>query len=385
MVAGARLHAERSYAPGVTAQRPPRLLAPDALRALATVFVIVIHTTHWFGGQFYYDLDLLARFAVPAFVVLTGLLLAYMYPPERMRVGSFLHRRFSRSLLPWMVWAPFFILFGIILSGDPKANLGAVWVFVYWGAGHLWFLLLIPQLYLVYLVWPRRALPAAVIALLLQTGFCFYRFFGPVPDGALNALVRDHAAQLFPYWIGYFGIGIAAGQWLRTHGESRTAHPRAVALTSAAVIGTGFLQVVRWPVGESLQSGTGAFLLPQEPIFVVSIAVLVFLVGPGILARGGRFAQAMQSISDNSLGIYILHPLFVFALGSHLLHGLLPFSGDPFPSTLPGFLILTAGGLVGAWIAARLISATPLAPIIGAPRRPLISSGRAMSGAAAAG
>ncbi|HEX3606297.1 MAG TPA: acyltransferase family protein, partial [Candidatus Dormibacteraeota bacterium] len=71
-----------SPAPAPAAPRPPlRLEGADALRALATVAVVVVHTCHWPRQDGGADLrawswvDLASRFCVPAFVVLSGLLL----------------------------------------------------------------------------------------------------------------------------------------------------------------------------------------------------------------------------------------------------------------------------------------------------------------------
>ncbi|MEA2672599.1 MAG: Acyltransferase family, partial [Chloroflexota bacterium] len=58
-----------------------RLEGADALRALAAVAVVVVHTCHWPLQDSGADLrtwawvDLASRFCVPAFVVLSGLLL----------------------------------------------------------------------------------------------------------------------------------------------------------------------------------------------------------------------------------------------------------------------------------------------------------------------
>ena len=60
---------------------PLRLDGADALRALATVAVVVVHTSHWplrdAGADLstWSGIDLGSRFCVPAFVVLSGLLL----------------------------------------------------------------------------------------------------------------------------------------------------------------------------------------------------------------------------------------------------------------------------------------------------------------------
>src|SRR5689334_22735727 len=88
-----------------------RHVGADALRALAALAVIVVHTSHWAlqdtgaDRTVWYRVTLLARFCVPAFVLLGGLVLAYRYG-ERKLDGAFLMRRARRSVVPWLAWAP---------------------------------------------------------------------------------------------------------------------------------------------------------------------------------------------------------------------------------------------------------------------------------------
>ena len=361
-----------------------RLLSADAFRALATVWVIVIHTVHWVSGDIYYGTDLVARWAVPAFVVLTGVLLAYRYGGAPVDVRAFMTRRLSRTLIPFAVWAPVYVLWGWAVSHDPSSSGGwnGVWVFIYWGAGHLWFLLLIPQLYLLYLVWPRRRLAlAAIVAIALQVGFAFAHLYGSLPGGVPNSLLGDHAFQLFPFWIGYFGAGVLAGRMLAARGEPQQVSWGLFAGAVGLTLLGGFLQVQHFAgVSSNLQSGTGAFVLPQEPLLVFGIAAMVLLTARPLLAQRRHTSSVVSFIADNSLGIYIIHPVVVYGLGRWMF----PVLAQPLPASFFGFLLLTLGGLVGSALIARIISATPLAPSLGTPRRPLRPPSRQRSAPAAA-
>jgi surface polysaccharide O-acyltransferase-like enzyme len=130
------------------------------------------------------------------------------------------------------------------------------------------------------------------------------------------------------------------------------------------------------------QVGTGGFLLPQEPLFVLSIATLVWLVGRPLMSIGGPLVAGISLLSDNSLGVYILHPILVFAIGRQM-SGLL---NPGLPLSFVGFLVLTVGGLLAATLASLLLRATPLAVSIGVSRRSLAAPGtRAASPRSAAG
>ena len=349
---------------------PPRLRSAELLRAVATVFVVVIHTTHWPSYSPVYDtLDTLSRFAVPAFMLLTGVLLSYQYGARRVQVGDFLRRRFSRSLVPWLAWAPVYGVFGWFFSSDPSHSLSGIGGFLAYGAGHLWFLLLIPQMYVVFLVWPRRHLWWwAAAALAVQVALCVYRLYGPMPAEFVAQFFLWHGFQVLPFWIGYFAVGVAAGHTLRTRGEPATLRPVPVACAAAAVVVSGWLLVAISYSGAAhgdFVQGTGGFLLPQQPLFTFSIAVLVWLVGAPLLRRGGATASLSALLSDNSLGVYILHPMIVYAIARRLAAVV----STGLPLSLVGFLAITLGGLAGGTLGSVLLGWTPLAPTVGLRRR----------------
>ena len=354
----------------VAAARPPRLRSAEVLRAVATIFVVAIHTTHWPSSAPLYDvLDTLSRFAVPAFMLLTGVLLSYQYGGERrLAPVDFLRRRFSRSLIPWLAWAPVYAAFGWYFSTEPAHSLQGIGSFISYGGGHLWFLLLIPQMYLVFLGWPRRHLWWwAAAAMALQTALCVYRLYGPMPAGFVDQFFLWHGFQLLPFWIGYFAVGVALGRTLVTRGEPSVVRlaPLAAAVLVTAVAGWSAVAISYAGAAHgAFTQGTGGFLLPQEPVYVLGVAAMAWLVGAPLVAGGRRVAAGIRLLSDNSLGIYILHPILVFAIGrriSALLADL--------PISLMGFAILTAGGLLTATLTSMLITRTPLAPTLGA-RRP---------------
>ncbi|MEA2670761.1 MAG: hypothetical protein QOG45_981, partial [Chloroflexota bacterium] len=317
--------------------------------------------------------DLASRFCVPAFVVLSGLLLG-LRGGARERPGEFLRRRLRRTLVPLLVWAPVYCAAGLWLTGSLDA--GGVGGWLLGGAGHLYFLLLVPQLYVAYLVWPRRLGPTlwlAAGAMALQLALDGLRLAGPMPPG-LDRLALWHGYELLPFWIGYFAVGVAAGRLLARRGDVGD-HPRA-ALACLAVVPAAFALLVASPVtrlryGEFAQ-GTGAFLRPVLAPMVLVLTGAALLGAPALLRRLPRLGGPVRALSRDSLGVYILHPLIAFELGDGLLK---PMLQQPLPGSIAGFLLLTAATLALAVLATRLISATPLAPLIGGERRPLVALG----------
>ena len=197
------------------APAPLHLDGADALRALATLAVVVVHTCHWPLQNSGADLrvwswvDLGSRFCVPAFVVLSGLLLGLRGGAAEGR-GRWVGRRLRRTLLPFAVWAPVYCALGLWVTGDIDGDGLAAWLLG--GGGHLYFLLLVPQLYAVSLLWPRRLGPSlwlAGAAMAVQLTIDTLRLAGPMPS-TLEQLALWKGYELFPFWIGYFAAGIAA-------------------------------------------------------------------------------------------------------------------------------------------------------------------------------
>ncbi len=346
-----------------------RLVGADATRALATVAVIAIHAAAWPyapgtpGKHFYDGVQLVVRFAVPVFVLLTGLVLGYAYP-KRPAVGSFLKRRLRRSIVPWLAWVPIYLAFDLWTKQLVVHEVNDVIAWFQAGAGHLYFLIIVPQFYVLFIAWPRRhPWTAAAVAMAVQTILCTVRLYVPM-DGYLEQYVTVwYGFLFFPYWIGYFAIGVALG------GEPRISHKRiAIAVAAIAAIAGNALLVAK-PLGGAVNAGfaegTGAFLVPWMPLAALPIAALALIAGPSLLAHRPRLSRLTTLISDNSLGIYIIHPIilweFGYATGAFFL--------ADFLLAIPGFIAFIAIILALSIVATRLLSRTPVAITLGTTRR----------------
>jgi fucose 4-O-acetylase-like acetyltransferase len=335
------------------------------------VAVIVIHASYWplqnHGADraVWNSVTLLARFAVPAFVVLTGLVLGFRYGEQRLG-GAFLLRRARRSVVPWLIWAPVFCLADLFWSGDLSLSWPAVRDWWSGGAGHLYFLILVPQLYLLLLAWPTRRRPLALVtagAVALQVALSLVRLEVPLGSGLAGGLMLGHGFELFPFWIGYFALGVLAGRWLRPQrGRGLPAWPFVVAVPITAAL---LLWVdVSGATNAAYAQGTGAFLRPLLLPFALAVCGAVLFGAPRLLRRTPRLHAATTTLGRHSLGVYIVHPLLLTVLGRLLLpalHAHVPWSVVP-------FLGLVAACGAGALLFCALLARTPLAMAIGEER-----------------
>lgn len=348
----------------------------DAVRVLALLTVIVIHADHWplqGGGTdrlVWSTVDELARVAVPLFVILSGFLMAYGRQ-DRVPWRTFATRRLTRSLLPWLVWAPVYALVGVFLTGEVPAGWQGIGGWLSLGAGHLWFLILVPQLYILFRVWPRSrrgTVMAAVLALLVQTGLCAYRLWAPAA-APLNSVFLANGFELSPFWIGYFGIGVALGARFARSRPRWPAWPFWLAVPAGAALLLSGVDV-SGAASPDFAQGTGAFLRPALPLLAASVFLATALSADRLLARHRRLQAAMSLIGRYSLGIYIVHEALMYIPGRLLAGALLQ---HPLPTSLAGVGLLVPATLALATLVTRAMVATPLAATLGSRREPLTS------------
>jgi surface polysaccharide O-acyltransferase-like enzyme len=351
-----------------------RLPGADALRAGALLAVVAVHTAAWGPFVPFHAIDRIARFCVPAFVLLTGTVLAYRYTGRPLGAG-FARRRAARTLLPWLLWAPVFIVFDV-LNGS-LATRTDVLGFLAQGAGHLWFLLLIPQFYLLFAVWPRRhPWTIAAAALVLQTALCIVRIYVVLP-GWQSQLLLNYATEIFPFWIGYFAVGVAIGDAMRRPGVlRRTLNVWRWRLAAASVVATGasgfVLLTLHYPgavYAPTYLHGTGSFLNPVLPVLVLAVAALLATSMPPLMRASRLVGRAVTLLSDDSLGIYIVHPIPLFFFASYLLQERMSQSAVVW--SLLWWVLLVVLTLTAAVIVVRLVRATPAAPVLGSTRAAL--------------
>lgn len=356
-------------------RKVPHLAGLDGVRVAATLLIIVIHGDHWplqdqGADRAVWDgVDLLARVSVPLFVMLSGTLLAYTRQ-DQMPLKTFARRRLGRSLLPWLVWMPAYTLIGLFLTGEVQRSPSGVVSWWLLGGGHLWYLLLIPQLYVVFQLWPRSVrgtFVAAAIAIAVQTAICVYRLYAP-QDAPGNGFLLTYAYEFFFCWIGYFAIGIAIGAFLASRGVARPWWSGPVAW-AGVVVGAVLLLTVNVEAAANAEfaQGTGAFLRPLLPLATVAAFVAIAVTTAPLLNREGRFTELVKTVSRYSLGIYIVHEALIYLPGRALAPFLLQ---QHVPVSAIGFVLLVAATLVISHLVTRLIVATPLAITVGLPPEP---------------
>jgi surface polysaccharide O-acyltransferase-like enzyme len=136
----------------------PKLYWISNLRVLATIMVILIHTSG--GGLFHFTdvpsewwwasniINGFGRFTVPVFVMISGALLL----GRDIELYSFLQKRFLRVWIPFTVWAVIYVIYhNYFEDGTISFKQGFIEYLSGGGGryGHLWFVYMILGLYLI--------------------------------------------------------------------------------------------------------------------------------------------------------------------------------------------------------------------------------------------
>lgn len=294
----------------------------DLVRVAALLAVISIHVGAWVvwsttppSADPTAALVGLARFSVPAFVVLSGLVV-YRGNLGRPRWPlAFIQRRLSRVLLPWLCWAPVCVAAALV-EGKLDPDVGAVLRNLVLGPGHLYFLVLIAQLYLFMLVAPRPGRPLlmfTIAALGLQLAFEVARTVYPAAPGPAGWVWTDAAPELAPFWIGYFALGWMAGSEYDRLRRLQRFWPLALAVAGLAA--AGFLASSLLVPSGGPRQGINVFFWPSLDPLAVALTLALVWAGSALRQRFEPLWPAIRALSRHSLGIYIAHVLLLPAYG----------------------------------------------------------------------
>jgi surface polysaccharide O-acyltransferase-like enzyme len=285
-----------------------RLREFDLVRAFAALSVIAIHTTAGFV-QLYSLAGIWnewMRYAVPVFIILSGVVL--MYTDQKVAMPepyfAFLRKRLGKVVLPFVVWTLFYVYYG---AREVWMNEGWHGVkriaetlpdhFLYGtGSYHLYFLLITVQLYLLYPLlraWMKRS-PWTLLAVSLAVSLY----------GQTTLYLHQPAwmFHLFMNWLLYFVFGMflfTKRDWFERVVGSRL---WLWALVCAACFVLLLLDG-KWT--------NTRFTSMKPSVVLYAMVSFLFLYGVALRLRdrSERLFRLMDWISTHSFLIFLVHPL----------------------------------------------------------------------------
>nr|WP_217906464.1 acyltransferase [Vibrio sp. JPW-9-11-11] len=311
------------------------------LRCVAAIAVIAIHVLapyrqllgvipvdEWASAV---TINSLSRWAVPVFILISGALMLTDQRPFDLKY--YLKRRVGKVLVPFLVWSLFYaLLSGVSLSGYDASVTEQVlaespWHATYYHLGFFYYFIplyfLIPIFQFVRRYYGDPALYAYVAIWLLTTWLY------------LIGLDGIWSNQLWLY-SGYLPLGYLLYQrvplgrrsvWLFT-----SLGVMALAVTAWMVIGHS-LVAEKYTVGRWLSYKTLNVVLAASMVFM-----LCRYYGEGLSNRAHR---VVSFISQHSLGIYLLHPIFLWPMKAFGWH-----QGHPL-WVIPVWIVVSGCGALG--------------------------------------
>ncbi|TGE39537.1 acyltransferase [Desulfosporosinus fructosivorans] len=299
------------------------------LRGFGVLAVIAIHTTGYFTEIKSYSTlvivnlwtDVFSQFAVPLFILISGVVLARNYR-SNFSLTEFYKKRI-RSIIPqYLIFSILYTLFNnwAVMQGNPlSANLALLLNnLVHANASyHLWFFSIIIQLYILYPIIIKiydlckridRAEVMIAMLLIMQILWMVGLHSSSFPFIKLN----------FMSFLFYFGLGIYIVDYFDSNSNQLTKASKHLTLvyliTSLALtIGASFFIIIGLKTGYDYYSIPAYFFIGSEliyPVLRITTFLLLLNLATSLVEKRSLLAKVIYRIGDYSFGIYLIHIFF---------------------------------------------------------------------------
>lgn len=342
-----------------------RLIEYDLLRIFAALAVIAIHVTARYdlgASRLVFLGNQAARNAVPMFIIMSGFVLFFADRQRWLPLKSFFSRRFGRVLTPYIFWTIVYVLATAFFYGqfwpDTRSFAVSLAKHLMFGTGffHLYFLIIIFQLYLLYpllRIWLKRH-PGSLLLLSFALTVIGQTL---VYLSELKLIILPYLgflyATLFPLWLFYFVLGM----YMAAHTEetANLARGRELLLGILTLASLGLL------LADSYYTRVYISIKPSVILYTLLGHFFLYSLALRWNEWFRRWESSIRWLADQSFLIYLAHPLVLSILffcapsrwQAYLWQGDLPMLA------LYLLVVLASTGLC------YLVSLTPAASLIG--------------------
>ncbi|CAH0345157.1 acyltransferase [Bacillus sp. CECT 9360] len=287
------------------------------LRAVACLFVLLVHVSAAFSNQqgrfndFTFFINQISRFGTPLFAVISGFLLFYQVRKKGFNIKKFLSSRVTKIGMPFMFWSIFYLLFMFVMEDVNPFLIGENEFLINFAAGesfyHLYFMSLVFQFYLIFLVlqlFRSKISWFLLLILSILANVYFLTGFDPTHFKGLWQFALSKRAFL-PNWIFFFVFGgFLAYYWEGLYSFSRK-YRKALAIMSIIVT---ILAVYEYKAVGSIPS--------NRVSNIINIPLLtLFIIGMGDkINQVNWLKKTLTKIGTLSMAIYLVHPLVLYLI-----------------------------------------------------------------------
>ncbi|WP_263560238.1 acyltransferase [Paenibacillus polymyxa] len=316
---------------------------------------------------------LCAKFAVPVFVFITGMVLFYNYDGA-LKYGTFLRKRFMDIIVPYIIWSLLYELGNQLAQGGGLIHpLDFVQKLLNGKSSyHLWYIVMIIQCYVLFPVFryavrrlsallPSTWRPTALagfgvlyILLMFAVG-PVYQVMDQLQLPVISSWFTIYADRNVIYFFFYFILGAAAGMNIKRW-NAWVIKAQLVYWPLFIVI-TGYLLYemigqFQTPRGTILSFNYLSLLRPVMAVYCITSIFVAYRIATWIAHKGRRAARVLTAIGTLSYGAYLMHAFMLratyyfdsalFADWSHVLR------------TLASFVLCMIFSIAGTWVLAHL-------------------------------
>lgn len=348
------------------------------LRGVATIGVLAIHASaplisynenlNEFALSYLIVVNQLARFCVPVFFLISGVLYGILYDDKEIVYKSFISRRFVNIFIPYTVWSLIYLFLNCFTGEMGCGDLSEIALNYLTGNsyGHLYFIPAIFQFYLslpLLLLIVRKINTKSLFCLFWVVVCIFvimiYRY------RIINLNSSTSVYYLFEsYWFFWWFVFAILGLQFKFYINWFSLDGKYILYFIAVLFVMVFImfQEVRaslvnggmynlFFVSSKIEVSVG-FLRPTAFFYALMCCVLGFHL---IVANKLPFFKLLSSVGKYSFGIYLAHPLV-----NKLLLKSLKMLGVHVYDTQSSFYILILGGTVVSYWLTKMVAKLPI-------------------------
>ncbi|WP_191557197.1 acyltransferase [Metabacillus idriensis] len=289
------------------------------LRAFACIAVVGVHVTatHYYANEqtwhwFTYFINQLGRFGTTAFAVISGFLLFYQVKRKGFEMGSFLRSRFSKILIPFLIWSLVYRFLVYFYDQQAFGDLGSELTKILRGESfyHLYFVAIVVQFYFIFPFIQKLFRTKALMIIFAFIGLIIsYKLFGfnPEIEGAFGEFLASKT--FMPIWIFYFAFGGVLAYFWDEIVRFATKRPRQM-LAVALIVSAG--AVVEYNVTGQVSNRRLTNLINLPLLCIATIGIYP------LLSKWNVINKPLKLIGQYSMGIYLIHPMILYLFANHM-------------------------------------------------------------------